>query len=598
MQRHILAVSPDAKLLGNISAHLQEGGRFLVDCISNGKDALSTATNNLYDLAIMDADINDMPVVLLSRELVSLCPSIKLLVFPPQNNPKHPALNGLIVNGYLNKPFFGPEISEKIMQALNDSQTGKSSEEPASQELPRFWVEDPESGQKQIEQFIAATTASGGLLLIRGQVIAGTGALSEEITRNIVNFLNRYWMNIQTGELFRYLSMENELSNYLIYASPLIKDVAIALIYHTHTSLQDIRGEVYRLRKAFQERYLNTGELRQEFPVRDDEKEAKTMEILEQDQKNKRMITHRFSETNVPINETSSAEQSDEETGAGLSEEDILTLNKMLAEMPPPDPDQTEIQMTVEQPQKIQEIVSDTDNISEETPAQTVPLVESMPPLPEEASEVDALPEPETFLRPESEIQPEAINEFPDFDFKLPWEEPKEQKQTEETPYETPSVPFYAGIELPEDFQTIPTGTVAEETASKQNLQCLYNFVLIPADPNQYLSGELSKMLAGQMPQLLSSLGWQITAISIRPQYLQWTVEAPLFCNVSEKLSDVRLQLNTRIFTSFPELLTNNPEGDFWLPGYLGLTGSIPPSKKMISDFIAFSRKAMPSFES
>jgi CheY-like chemotaxis protein len=267
MQKWILAVSPDTSFLEQISAHLQEGGRFLVICAANGKEALTAAGSQPFDLAILDAEINDLPFVPLSRELTALIPNLRMLVYPPNNNPKHPALTGLIASGFLNKPFFGPEVISKITNIFKEIPPDQLADQRSDKTLPELWVEDPSSGALQIEQLLGATSATAGLLMMRGQVIAATGALSVESNTNIVNFLTRYWTNIQSGELFRYLRMNFETVTYLVYAVPLFKNVAISLVYHPGVSLDEIRNEVTNLRKGFLNRYTNTGELRHDFGV-------------------------------------------------------------------------------------------------------------------------------------------------------------------------------------------------------------------------------------------------------------------------------------------------------------------------------------------
>lgn len=240
-----MAISPDLSLLEQISAHLQEGGRFQVFGMASGKEALKLAAKQSFDLVILDAETNDLPFVPLTRELVALLPNFKLLVYPPQNNPHHPVMSGVIANGFLNKPFFGPEVNERISRALNgDEPLPESSDE--GKNLARLWVEHPESGQHQIEQLLASTSASAGILLMHGQVIAASGALADVTSQNVINFLTRYWSNIQSGELFRYLKMDSEAKTYLVYATPLFTEVAFALIYHTNLSLFEIRKEVDR----------------------------------------------------------------------------------------------------------------------------------------------------------------------------------------------------------------------------------------------------------------------------------------------------------------------------------------------------------------
>jgi CheY-like chemotaxis protein len=264
MTKLILAITPDSKLQDQISAHLQEGGRFQVFCASTGKEAITIAAKEPFDLAILDADTSDLPFLPLTRELIGLQPSMKLLIFPPQNNPRHPLMNGVIANGFLNKPFFGPEVNGKLIQLLNIT-SPISNHASNDNDLTRLWVNHPESGQKLVEQLLASTSASGGILLIHRQVASVAGAIGDNTSQNIINFLTRYWTNIQTGELFRYLKMDSETKTYLVYATPLMKDVAFALIYHTNQSLIEIRSEVSHIRKAFLNRFADTRDLRAEF---------------------------------------------------------------------------------------------------------------------------------------------------------------------------------------------------------------------------------------------------------------------------------------------------------------------------------------------
>lgn len=265
MSKLILAISPDEKLLAQINAHLQEGGRYQVYCVTTGKEAVAAAAKTLFDLVLLDSDTNDLPFMPLTRELIALLPGMKILIYPPNNNPRHPLLSGVIANGYLNKPFFGPEVNEKIAQVLRPP-AAIPERTSTENDITRLWIDHPESGQKLVEQLLASTNASAGILLIHRQVASAAGALGDTTSQNIINFLTRYWTNIQTGELFRYLKMDGETKTYLVYATPLMHNVAFALIYHTSQSLIEIRSEVAHIRKAFMNRFANTRELRMEFP--------------------------------------------------------------------------------------------------------------------------------------------------------------------------------------------------------------------------------------------------------------------------------------------------------------------------------------------
>jgi CheY-like chemotaxis protein len=586
MQKFILAVSPDSKLLMQTQAHLQEGGRFSVMCVKSGKEALSSMGTQKFDLAILDGEISDLPFVSLTRELVALSPNLKLLVFPPQNNPRHPVLNGLIANAFVSKPFFGPEVSEKISQVLNERSSSIPQSRPEEVYMTSTWVKNPEVGAQQTEQMLASTTASAGLLLLRGQVLFSSGVLPEESRSNIINYLNRYWMNIQSGELFRYLTMEHEASSYLIYAAPLIKETAIALVYQAQKPLQDVRTEVSRLRKAFLERYTSTRELREDFPP---QTEDQTVAVPpNQSPSTSRMNTHRFSETPpvaVPLE--------DEEDQEGLSEKELQNLSNILAEMPAPDPDGTAPESSEVSFEKTGPWVPAETPFNSQPEPTLVPETAKPVFAEEELSYLETPPESTATPTLESMPAHEKGGNFPDFDFKLPWEEqPMAETQYGAAAFVSPP-PLPVKTANDDTHPFVSTGVVPPPLSS-QAILLPFTFLLFPADSAQFITRDLAALCNQRLPLILKSYGWQLKAISVRPLYLQWSALIPPFCSVPDKLSDIRLQLNTLFFSTYPTLLKNNPDGDFWLPGYFALSGSQPPSNRMINDFITLFRQVEP----
>jgi DNA-binding NarL/FixJ family response regulator len=587
MQNFILAASPDARLLKQIQAHLQEGGRYSVVCVECGKDALAALESEKYDIAILDGEINDLPFVTLTREMVALAPDLKLLVFPPQNNPRHPVLTGILVNGYVNKPFFGPEVSEKISRLVKE-QNGIPQVAPEETDVTSTWIRYPEVGAQQIEQLLASTSASAGLLLLHGQVLASSGILTKESSSNIINYLDRYWNNIQSGELFRYLTMEHEASSYIIYAAPLIKETAIGLVYHAQKPLPEIRGEVSRLRKAFLDRYSNTRELREDFPPKQGEKTAPIVDEPPPPPE-KPMNTHVFKDI-LPVED-----DEDEPAGEGLSEIELQNLSNILAEMPVPDPDQEPsrgVGFTPIEPAPWEPVGDNLLADLEPQPPAGNPVSNAAEEPTDYGFEVPSDQQETVPIPAVSDTLPKQSEEaFPDFDFKLPWEEklpsdgPVQDQPINSTP---PPLPVFQ-----ENISSGGSSILESEGLSEygQGAMQPFTFLIFPANSTQFITRDLAVQCNRQLPLILKSYGWQLNAISVRPLYLQWSALVPPLCSVPEKLSDIRLQLNTLFFNTYPDLLQTNPDGDFWMSGYLGLSGSNPPSNRMINDFLALYRQ-------
>lgn len=588
MQNFILAASPDARLLRQIQAHLQEGGRYSVVCVESGKDTLAALESEKYDIAILDAEISDLPFVTLTREMVALCPDLKLLVFPPQNNPHHPVLTGLLANGFLNKPFFGPEVSEKIARLVKE-QNSVPQIAPEEVDVTSTWIKYPEVGAQQIEQLLASTSASAGLLLLHGQVLASSGNLTHESSSNIINYLNRYWTNIQSGELFRYLTMEHEATSFIIYAAPLIKETAIGLVYHAQKPLPEIRGEVSRLRKAFLDRYSNTRELREDFPSKLQEKTAPIVDEPPPPPE-KKMITHEFKEL-LPDEE----EDESIPDGEGLSEMELQNLSNILAEMPVPDPDQEQVASPASPTadrstwQKFGDsLVSDVEPQSTPNLSPT-PKVEAPSPIPADIP----LDQQETVPMPVAQQSPKntAGEAFPDFDFVLPWEDKSSSSDELPDQIDMPAIKPQSVVQENETDDRVSVPEPAQYPVLSSETAQPYTFLIFPANPTQFITRDLAVQCNRQLPLILKNYGWQLNAISVRPLYLQWSALVPPSCSIAEKLSDIRLQLNTLFFITFPDLLRTNPDGEFWMSGYLGVSGSNPPSNRMVNDFLALYRQ-------
>lgn len=626
MQKWILAVSPDHEFLEQISAHLQEGGRFLVISATTAKEALSAAASQPFDLAILDAEISDHPLVPMARELTALLPNLRLLVYPPNNNPKHPALNGLISNGFLNKPFFGPEVISKITNIFKEIPRQQPSTDTSEKTLPEMWVEDPNSGARQIEQLLGSTTATAGLLLLRGQVIAGSGALSDESAGNIVNFLTRYWTNIQSGELFRYLRMNYETVTYLVYAVPLFKNVAIGLVYPPNASLDDVRTEVTLLRKGFLGLYTNTGELRHSFSV-NQASLAGTPPTGAEERPPQRAKTRPIP-GEQPEDEDLTEEQ--EEESAVLGEEELQHIDELIADMPSPDPDE---------PTPSTHPLGELDAFE----SAGIPIVE--PPLgfkaigpltdepdspPEMATEAEVTPEVEMPQEEQSEPSVSAAktaplpplpvsaaaptqgnDAFPDFDFKLPWENsaaPDEEVPPAVDAMPTPPpLPAAAEVEPPAAAVTPPALTEADnlpawfsdfvsqepqtEEIRPDELLFRYNFILLPRNPDQFITRPLAEVLNQYLPQVHKENNWEFISISTRPQYLIWSAAFPLSVTVSQVAAEVRNVTNERLFSRFPELLNSHPNADFWAAGYLAISGANSPSVQLVRDTIELTKQ-------
>lgn len=94
-------------------------------------------------------------------------------------------------------------------------------------------------------------------------------------------------------------------------------------------------------------------------------------------------------------------------------------------------------------------------------------------------------------------------------------------------------------------------------------------FYLVPRLETHYILGELSQQLKIWLPAICDRYGWQLSGLSIRPNYLKWALRDFPGSLIQKILRAVRRETSERIFRIFPDLETGNQSGDYWSPGYL-----------------------------
>jgi hypothetical protein len=63
--------------------------------------------------------------------------------------------------------------------------------------------------------------------------------------------------------------------------------------------------------------------------------------------------------------------------------------------------------------------------------------------------------------------------------------------------------------------------------------------------------------------------GWELILLSVRPDYLKWTLGDFPESLIQEMLRLMRMETSKRIFRTFSDLQNENQGGDYWAPGYL-----------------------------
>ena len=307
MQRVILVVSPDTEFLQQLRSHLEEGGRYQVTVALSAHEALTLANSNFFEVAIVDGELDDIPVSAFTRDLAALQSELKILVFPPDNNSQHPVLEGLVSNGFLSKPFSGQEIGKALANLFSDQPVANSGQTKIVDDLVKQWLQIPETGGRKAEQILEATSAQSVLIIIKDQLIASAGSTEHGMVTNVTGFLSRYWKEEENSELARFMKLDGAGSEQFLYATKLVSNVVLVMIYPMNTTLQLVRRELRNVKDDFQQHYPTTGELRQDI--------AKQT-LAEINSRNKKLENLQLNKTAISQSEIDLLKELDQESAA------------------------------------------------------------------------------------------------------------------------------------------------------------------------------------------------------------------------------------------------------------------------------------------
>jgi len=94
-------------------------------------------------------------------------------------------------------------------------------------------------------------------------------------------------------------------------------------------------------------------------------------------------------------------------------------------------------------------------------------------------------------------------------------------------------------------------------------------FYLVPRLKRHFLVKELPHELRRWVPEICEIYGWQLDALSVRPDYLKWALRDFPESLIREMMRIIRRETSQRIFNEFPNLQHGNPTEDFWSQSYL-----------------------------
>jgi REP element-mobilizing transposase RayT/CheY-like chemotaxis protein len=570
MKANLLVVTPQASFGELIRQSLSDTGSFRIHMANGKAEAILAAEKEHCTLALLDMDLGEKTLLEIGHSIRSINPDLDIVILADEELP--PAMDAIRPWVLLRKPFYLPDfiqliqavpiIPDQLIDVLEEDEELVSAKEmnPSPQVVDIPWLRDVSKAAQHLTRLTLESSAQAALITREKELWAYAGQLSQNAANELASTVSRHWDGQKGNDLLRFVRLESTKAEHMLYATSMIADVILALVFDAETPFSTIRSQANSLARSLA--IAKTGPL----------------DSLERSPASKK--------------EQIQAESETDEIEESAEEMEIPSIADILNEIPPPvPPERDEVkapQMSMEEDDEDAsnpDLDTDLDPSAAATrPSTPLPQKSARPPSRESSPAIHLR---DLMLADQPEKHQDSVTDFAD---ELAATTPsKSQRRRPATPIRQPA-PGELDETRPHSITEV-AGRMIVESASPGMAQLNYACLLVPRFAAHYMTGDLADRLSEWMPNICIAFGWRLEFLAVRPEYLQWVLNVTPNTSPGYLMRIMRQQTSEKIFNEFPRLKRDNPSGDFWAPGYLIMGGLQPHPPQLVKDYIRQTRQ-------
>jgi DNA-binding response OmpR family regulator/REP element-mobilizing transposase RayT len=245
---------------------LEDAGSYQPYLAADRSEVIQLARRSDLVLAILDSNLEGFPLREMIKALRAVHPGIKLIAIPPRESSQLKEMRLLQVDGYLNKPFYLPDLLSIVNNALpgiSQETTSQIAKRKIVQPKPgqgqaafeSGWQYDVSRAAQHLTRLSFEVSAQAALLIREGQLWAYSGQLPQESARELAQFViqdreQNQPYNTSSGDLARFIKLETTGEETMLYAMQLDEAMILALAFDAQTPFSRIRSQAGRLARA------------------------------------------------------------------------------------------------------------------------------------------------------------------------------------------------------------------------------------------------------------------------------------------------------------------------------------------------------------
>ena len=419
-----------------------------------------------------------------------------------------------------------------------------------------------------LEQQMATASALAAVLLINENQTIQVGELGPRDVNLVEAALKRYWPDLRHSSLNRMVGMALEQQFVFLYAKHLpLGTGLLGLVFPLKTPLIRLRQDMTHFIQA--------------------------LEVLEPAPDWVERRSEPFSQFAAPLSPESTADGQDGQKGVTddqrkVEESNLLKQPLDLSE----DKNQAAFEAQLLRQSRLAEEAHQEDETGEVAEPRSWQALEALswqttsPDLNEEETPSDPAGPSDWNPWATSERQGEDLPNIFQANYDRPEPVHETSWQTDENAIDEREDPLFPRGNFEEDSPYNPNWTPVNDPTPVSDV----TIYLVPREGRHFLVGELAQMLRRWMPEICQTYGWQLDRLSVRPDYLKWTLNDFPETLMQELLQTVRDETSQRVFQVFPNMRPDPLMVDFWAPGYLVDTQNQEFSTQAVMTRVAIGR--------
>ena len=264
-RQSILVVDSNEGFATMLKQSLEQDGGYRAAVTTNAQSAMQALGTTPFDLAIVDLGLQKPDGAALARAMRKRQPGLRLMLIPLQGEELPPDLADIDVQGVLPKPFFLPELPDRISEAMSQPMGGAAT--PALRETPAVSAPSPAAmttapqplppaaaapapaisseerlsqAREHIPDIVQRMNALAGelnatavLLTCKGRLISHTGQLAVQDAMGLAQAVAESWRtSLRVGQILgrdlEHFEQSTEGGGYTFYSLAVAEDIVLS----------------------------------------------------------------------------------------------------------------------------------------------------------------------------------------------------------------------------------------------------------------------------------------------------------------------------------------------------------------------------------